>query len=70
MKIQEALSGAEPCDDVPRLDLSTLTDDSNWAGQCFFLLFFYLSLSLSLHMGGSCKSALPTLCPHAVDLIK
>ncbi|XP_051728404.1 protein FAM13A isoform X5 [Ctenopharyngodon idella] len=31
MKIQEALSGAEPCDDVPRLDLSTLTDDSNWA---------------------------------------
>uniref|UniRef100_A0A8C1IGE1 Family with sequence similarity 13 member A n=1 Tax=Cyprinus carpio TaxID=7962 RepID=A0A8C1IGE1_CYPCA len=31
MKIQEALSGAEPCDDVPRLDLSTLTDDNNWA---------------------------------------
>ncbi|KAK7161306.1 hypothetical protein R3I94_004092 [Phoxinus phoxinus] len=31
MKIQEALSGTEPCDDVPRLDLSTLTDDSNWA---------------------------------------
>ncbi|KAK2909238.1 hypothetical protein Q8A67_005075 [Cirrhinus molitorella] len=31
MKIQEALSGAEPCDDVPRLDLSTLTDDGNWA---------------------------------------
>ncbi|XP_016429839.1 protein FAM13A-like isoform X2 [Sinocyclocheilus rhinocerous] len=31
MKIQEALSGAEPCNDVPRLDLSTLTDDSNWA---------------------------------------
>ncbi|XP_016139951.1 protein FAM13A isoform X4 [Sinocyclocheilus grahami] len=31
MKIQEALSAAEPCDDVPRLDLSTLTDDNNWA---------------------------------------
>ncbi|XP_026062607.1 protein FAM13A-like isoform X9 [Carassius auratus] len=31
MKIQEALSGAEPCNDVPRLDLSTLTDNSNWA---------------------------------------
>ncbi|CAM4475000.1 unnamed protein product [Leuciscus chuanchicus] len=31
MKILEALSGTEPCDDVPRLDLSTLTDDSNWA---------------------------------------
>ncbi|XP_059410630.1 protein FAM13A-like isoform X5 [Carassius carassius] len=31
MKIQEALSAAEPCDDVPRLDLSTLTDNSNWA---------------------------------------
>ncbi|XP_058626309.1 protein FAM13A isoform X3 [Onychostoma macrolepis] len=36
MKIQEALSGAEPCDDVPRLDLSTLTDDSNWADSHFF----------------------------------
>ncbi|XP_077102222.1 protein FAM13A isoform X5 [Siphateles boraxobius] len=31
MKILEALSGTEPCDDVPRLDLSTLTNDSNWA---------------------------------------
>ncbi|XP_056312523.1 protein FAM13A isoform X5 [Danio aesculapii] len=36
MKIQEALSGAEPCDDVPRLDLSTLTDDNNWADSRFF----------------------------------
>uniref|UniRef100_A0A9J7XT32 Family with sequence similarity 13 member A n=1 Tax=Cyprinus carpio carpio TaxID=630221 RepID=A0A9J7XT32_CYPCA len=31
MKIQEALSGAEPCNDVPRFDMSTLTDDSSWA---------------------------------------
>ncbi|XP_052463883.1 protein FAM13A isoform X7 [Carassius gibelio] len=31
MKIQEALSGAEPCNDVSPLDLSTLTDNSNWA---------------------------------------
>ncbi|TRY88333.1 hypothetical protein DNTS_018820 [Danionella cerebrum] len=30
MKIQEALSGSEPCNDVPRLDLSTLTDNNNW----------------------------------------
>ncbi|XP_055060482.2 protein FAM13A isoform X7 [Misgurnus anguillicaudatus] len=30
MKIQEALSGPEPCDDVPRLDLSTLTEDNSW----------------------------------------
>uniref|UniRef100_A0A8B9L280 FAM13A-like domain-containing protein n=1 Tax=Astyanax mexicanus TaxID=7994 RepID=A0A8B9L280_ASTMX len=33
MKIQEALSGPDPsdgCEDVPRLDLSTLTEDSNW----------------------------------------
>ncbi|XP_066534808.1 protein FAM13A isoform X4 [Hoplias malabaricus] len=33
MKIQEALSSPEPsdgCEDVPRLDLSTLTEDSNW----------------------------------------
>ncbi|XP_026062029.1 protein FAM13A-like isoform X2 [Carassius auratus] len=36
MKIQEALSGAEPCNDVPRLDLSTLTDNSNWADSNFF----------------------------------
>ncbi|XP_026059381.1 protein FAM13A-like isoform X8 [Carassius auratus] len=36
MKIQEVLSAAEPCDDVPRLDLSTLTDDSNWADSHFF----------------------------------
>uniref|UniRef100_A0A8C1TXK3 Family with sequence similarity 13 member A n=1 Tax=Cyprinus carpio TaxID=7962 RepID=A0A8C1TXK3_CYPCA len=28
---EENFSGAEPCDDVPRLDLSTLTDDNNWA---------------------------------------
>ncbi|XP_051560793.1 protein FAM13A-like isoform X2 [Myxocyprinus asiaticus] len=31
MKIQEAHSGAETCNDVPRLDLSTLTEDSDWA---------------------------------------
>ncbi|XP_062852311.1 protein FAM13A [Trichomycterus rosablanca] len=33
MKIQEAISGSETsdsCEDVPRLDLSTLTEDSNW----------------------------------------
>uniref|UniRef100_A0A673FZF1 Family with sequence similarity 13 member A n=1 Tax=Sinocyclocheilus rhinocerous TaxID=307959 RepID=A0A673FZF1_9TELE len=55
MKIQEALSGAEPCNDVPRLDLSTLTDDSNWAGQCFlffkFFLNIFVALCLSMHMG-------------------
>uniref|UniRef100_A0A672KJ96 Family with sequence similarity 13 member A n=1 Tax=Sinocyclocheilus grahami TaxID=75366 RepID=A0A672KJ96_SINGR len=28
---EENFSAAEPCDDVPRLDLSTLTDDNNWA---------------------------------------
>ncbi|XP_051982230.1 protein FAM13A isoform X3 [Xyrauchen texanus] len=36
MKIQEVLSGAETCDDVPRLDLSTLTEDNNWADSCVF----------------------------------
>ncbi|TSK22491.1 Protein FAM13A [Bagarius yarrelli] len=33
MKIQEAINGPEPsdgCEDVPRLDLSTLMEDSNW----------------------------------------
>ncbi|XP_057187890.1 protein FAM13A isoform X7 [Triplophysa rosa] len=30
MKIQEALRGAEPCDDVPRLDLSALTETNSW----------------------------------------
>ncbi|XP_053357495.1 protein FAM13A isoform X2 [Clarias gariepinus] len=33
MKIQEAISGPEPsggCEDVPRLDLSALMEDSNW----------------------------------------
>ncbi|XP_030643534.1 protein FAM13A isoform X2 [Chanos chanos] len=33
MKIQESLSGSEPsdsCEDVPRLDLSTLTEENNW----------------------------------------
>ncbi|XP_062379114.1 protein FAM13A isoform X3 [Sardina pilchardus] len=33
MKIQEALSGSDPgegCEDVPRLDLSSLTEDNNW----------------------------------------
>ncbi|XP_051559159.1 protein FAM13A-like isoform X2 [Myxocyprinus asiaticus] len=36
MKIQEVLNGAETCDDVPRLDLSTLTEDNNWADSCVF----------------------------------
>ncbi|XP_072534621.1 protein FAM13A [Salminus brasiliensis] len=39
MKIQEALSGPDPsdgCEDVPRLDLSTLTEDSNWGDSPFF----------------------------------
>ncbi|XP_055060477.2 protein FAM13A isoform X2 [Misgurnus anguillicaudatus] len=36
MKIQEALSGPEPCDDVPRLDLSTLTEDNSWTDSHFF----------------------------------
>ncbi|XP_067261503.1 protein FAM13A isoform X2 [Chanodichthys erythropterus] len=51
MKIQEALSGAEPCDDVPRLDLSTLTDDSNWADSHFFSAPFldFKSLLKSSH---------------------
>ncbi|XP_073698146.1 protein FAM13A isoform X3 [Garra rufa] len=51
MKIQEALSGAEPCDDVPRLDLSTLTDDSNWADSHFFTAPFldFKSLLKSSH---------------------
>ncbi|KAA0721998.1 Protein FAM13A [Triplophysa tibetana] len=30
MKIQEALCGAEPCDDVPRLDLTALTENNSW----------------------------------------
>uniref|UniRef100_A0A9J8BNR3 Family with sequence similarity 13 member A n=1 Tax=Cyprinus carpio carpio TaxID=630221 RepID=A0A9J8BNR3_CYPCA len=51
MKIQEALSGAEPCDDVPRLDLSTLTDDNNWADSHFFSAPFldFKSLLKSSH---------------------
>ncbi|XP_043084970.1 protein FAM13A isoform X3 [Puntigrus tetrazona] len=51
MKIQEALSGAEPCDDVPRLDLSTLTDNSNWADSHFFSAPFldFKSLLKSSH---------------------
>ncbi|XP_051992999.1 protein FAM13A-like isoform X3 [Xyrauchen texanus] len=40
MKIQEALSGAETCNDVPRLDMSTLTEDSDWADSCFFSVPF------------------------------
>lgn len=36
----------------------------------YFYLCLTLLMSLSLHMGGSCKSALPTLCPHAVGIIK
>ncbi|XP_039542921.1 protein FAM13A isoform X2 [Pimephales promelas] len=51
MKILEALSGTEPCDDVPRLDLSTLTDDSNWADSHFFSASFldFKSLLKSSH---------------------
>ncbi|XP_016139952.1 protein FAM13A isoform X5 [Sinocyclocheilus grahami] len=51
MKIQEALSAAEPCDDVPRLDLSTLTDDNNWADSHFFSAPFldFKSLLKSSH---------------------
>ncbi|XP_056619255.1 protein FAM13A isoform X3 [Triplophysa dalaica] len=30
MKIQEVLCGAEPCDDVPRLDLTALTENNSW----------------------------------------
>lgn len=34
MKIQEAISGnSDGCEDVPRLDLSTLTEDSSWGGE-------------------------------------
>uniref|UniRef100_A0A3B1JCU3 Family with sequence similarity 13 member A n=1 Tax=Astyanax mexicanus TaxID=7994 RepID=A0A3B1JCU3_ASTMX len=43
MKIQEALSGPDPsdgCEDVPRLDLSTLTEDSNWGDSPFFSASF------------------------------
>ncbi|XP_057187888.1 protein FAM13A isoform X6 [Triplophysa rosa] len=36
MKIQEALRGAEPCDDVPRLDLSALTETNSWTDSHFF----------------------------------
>ncbi|XP_063074740.1 protein FAM13A isoform X2 [Engraulis encrasicolus] len=39
MKIQEALSGPDPgesCADVPRLDLSSLTEDNNWGDSPFF----------------------------------
>ncbi|XP_036430869.1 protein FAM13A isoform X3 [Colossoma macropomum] len=39
MKIQEALSSPEHsdgCEDVPRLDLSALTEDSNWGDSPFF----------------------------------
>ncbi|XP_076151053.1 protein FAM13A isoform X2 [Alosa pseudoharengus] len=39
MKIQEALSGSDPgegCEDVPRLDLSSLTEDNNWGDSPFF----------------------------------
>uniref|UniRef100_A0A671RS70 Protein FAM13A-like n=1 Tax=Sinocyclocheilus anshuiensis TaxID=1608454 RepID=A0A671RS70_9TELE len=51
MKIQEALSAAEPCDDVPRLDLSTLMDDNNWADSHFFSAPFldFKSLLKSSH---------------------
>ncbi|XP_031415165.1 protein FAM13A isoform X2 [Clupea harengus] len=39
MKIQETLSGSDPgegCADVPRLDLSSLTEDNNWGDSPFF----------------------------------
>lgn len=59
MKIQEALSSSEPgegCEDVPRLDLSSLTDDSNWGGESASL-----SLSLSFFSLPLCSISLSFL---------
>lgn len=69
MKIQEALSGAEPCNDVPRLDLSTLTDNSNWADSNFFsapFLDFKSLLRPSLNEG---KVLRPAFVNKVISLI-
>lgn len=33
------------CEDVPRLDLTALTEDNNWGGKSTDLLFFYAFVS-------------------------
>lgn len=60
MKIQEVLSGAEPCDDVPRLDLTALTENNSWTGQSFFLNVFFFH-SRSAH-GRQLQTWLVPLC--------
>lgn len=51
MKIQETINGPEPSDgyeDVPRLDLSALMEDSNWEGQALWVFYLYIYLYVCL----------------------